>query len=226
MTPCKSCNLRNVSRIHYAWGVFVLLLVGMNTASAFTTSDRDACWSAWTNAFYYVTGDGRGHIRNREGGTSPMSFWQLAEEIEMVEDATNVNNQVALVNALCSGFTNQFNSYGFGWDGNSFDDDLIWSSTAFSRACLLGIPPAVRWQKIVSMWLTSVTWIPVTAAVNNIITSIAAQIRQGYGFVFTPPWSGVTNGDLIVGQFPSTTNLSSWLWVNETNLVPSQSALI
>jgi len=63
-----------------------------------------------------------------------MSFWQLAEEIEVVESATNYPVVTNMVNALCSGFTNQF---GNDWSWNTFNDDLMWASVCFSRAYLL-----------------------------------------------------------------------------------------
>ena len=43
----------------------------------------------------------------------------------------------------------------------------------------------------------------VPAAVNNVITALAAQTGTGSG-TFTPTWTVVTNGSLIAGQAPST----------------------
>ena len=44
----------------------------------------------------------------------------------------------------------------------------------------------------------------VPAAVNNVITSLAAQTGTGSG-TFTPTWTVVTNNSLIAGQLPSST---------------------
>ena len=45
----------------------------------------------------------------------------------------------------------------------------------------------------------------VPAAVNNVITAMAAQTGTGNG-TFTPTWTVTTNGSLIAGQSPSSTN--------------------
>ena len=45
----------------------------------------------------------------------------------------------------------------------------------------------------------------VPAAVNNVITAMAAQTGTGSG-TFTPTWTVTTNGSLIAGQSPSDTN--------------------
>src|SRR6267142_200585 len=64
----------------------VLLLGGSQTASAFTTLDRAACWSAWTNAFYF-TSNGRGYFRDREGSGTVQYFWQFGSDMEVVNRA-------------------------------------------------------------------------------------------------------------------------------------------
>jgi hypothetical protein len=114
----------------------MLLLGGFQPApassTAFTLFDQAACWSAWTNAFYYTDAQG-GHFRDIEGTTDAMAFWKLAEAIEVVESATNGNFPVVtnMVNALCEGFTNQ---WGQNWTWNTYNDDIMWASVCFNRA--------------------------------------------------------------------------------------------
>jgi len=66
----------------------------------------------------------------------------------------------------------------------------LWASNAFGVS--VGNP-------------STLTVSSVPAAVNNIVTSFAAQTGLGYGFVFAPTWS-IAPGSLIYGQSPSTTN--------------------
>ena len=58
----------------------------------------------------------------------------------------------------------------------------------------------------------SLTVSSVPAAVNNVITSLAAQTGTGSG-TFTPTWTVVTNNSLIAGQLPSSTSGSFTLEV-------------
>ncbi|WP_150107685.1 hypothetical protein [Pedosphaera parvula] len=58
---------------------------------------------------------------------------------------------------------------------------------------------------IVTSTSGSLTVSSVPAAVNNVITSYAAQTGLGFGFSLTPSWT-VAPGSLIYGQFPSSTN--------------------
>jgi hypothetical protein len=123
---------------------FVLLLGGSNVVSAFTTGDRDACWSAWTNAFYYTDVGGRGYFRLQEGTGATMGFFEYALCIQTVEDATNYASiQTNMINALCAGFTN-VNGKDWSWD--PFNDDLGWASIAFSRAYQL--TGNVQWKTL------------------------------------------------------------------------------
>ena len=57
----------------------------------------------------------------------------------------------------------------------------------------------------------------VPAAVNNVITSLAAQTGTGSG-TFTPTWTVVTNNSLIAGQSPSSTSGSFTLEVPGRNV--------
>jgi hypothetical protein len=113
--------------------IFIALMLGNSSiASAFTASDRDACWSAWTNAFYFTDAQGCGYFRLQEKTNTPIGFFEYAICIQAVEDATNYPSvQANMVNALCAGFTNV---NGTDWSWDPFNDDLGWASIAFSRA--------------------------------------------------------------------------------------------
>jgi hypothetical protein len=123
---------------------FLLLLGSSRLASAFASLDRDACWSAWTNAFYFTDGQGRGYFRLQEGTGTAIGFFEYALCIQTVEDATNYASiQTNMVNALCAGFTNV---NGTDWSWDPFNDDLGWASIAFSRAYQL--TGNVQWKTL------------------------------------------------------------------------------
>jgi|GEM_PF-704526 len=106
----------------------LLVVGGIGTSSAFTASDRDNCWNAWNNNFYLtLTGPNRAYYRNQQGSSSPSSFWQSAEEIEIAEDANDTNRVIL----LCTGLAQ---NNGTDWSGNTYNDDLEWASIAFGRA--------------------------------------------------------------------------------------------
>jgi hypothetical protein len=105
----------------------VLLLGGIGTASAFTTSDRTNCWNNWNANFYYMPSTSQAYYISIQGANAPASFWQSAEEIEIAEDAQDTNRVIL----LCAGF---IQNNGTDWSGNTFNDDLEWASIAFSRA--------------------------------------------------------------------------------------------
>ena len=126
-----------LSRFRTAWyglAFVVLLLGGIGTAPAFTTLDRAACWSAYTNAYYYTDSAGRGYFRSIEGGTaSPYNLWQDSERLETVEDAVAVGlANTNMVNALCAGLLNLEGTNWASWD--PYNDDMFWASMAFNRA--------------------------------------------------------------------------------------------
>lgn len=64
-----------------------------------------------------------------------MTFWQHAEEIEIVEDAANAGLEpISTVTMVCDGFIHNF---GTDWSWNTFNDDLSWAAWAFTRAYFL-----------------------------------------------------------------------------------------
>jgi len=126
----KSLKLKIVMPALVAGAIF--MFGGIQTASAFTSLDRVAAWSAWTNAFYYTDGNGRGYFRDHEGTGDAAYFWQWAHEIGVVNQAAKVGlASSAMVNASCQGFTNV---YGANWSWNEWNDDLIAVSKMFIDA--------------------------------------------------------------------------------------------
>lgn len=89
-----------------------LMLAGIRPASAFTSSDRDACYNAWWNTY---------------SGASDFGWWTGAEIIEMVEDYGNATH----VSTMCNKFTA---AHGTDWSYNTFNDDVTWACIAFVRA--------------------------------------------------------------------------------------------
>jgi hypothetical protein len=110
----------------------VLLLGGYQTALAFTTLDRVASWSAWTNAFYFTDGSGRGYLRTQEGNGGVAYFWTFGSEMEIVNAAVPLGlASTNMVNALCAGFTNE---NGLDWSWDSYNDDVTGVARAFVGA--------------------------------------------------------------------------------------------
>ena len=64
---------------------------------------------------------------------------------------------------------------------------------------------------------SSLTVSSVPAAVNNVVTSMAAQTGNGSG-TFTPTWTVTTNSSLIAGKMPSNTNGSFTLEIPGRNV--------
>ena len=114
----------------------VLAMGGIQTASALDQPTRALAYSCYINSFWNpvgLNGSSSGFFINQQGMTNQqMSFWTMAETIEVVEDATGVGaDTISRVNMGCINFTNNNNNY---WTWNTFNDDLAWAQMAFMRA--------------------------------------------------------------------------------------------
>ncbi len=118
------------------WPQWMLVCGGADKASAFTTSDRDACWSAWTNAFLLcdpatsadISGIGKAApVRCHSGSLRKrLKSWKAPRIIQASKRTWSTRYVPGLPTSL--------ERTG---PGNSFNDDLMWASIAFSRAYLL-----------------------------------------------------------------------------------------
>ena len=111
--------------------VVMSMLGGLGSASAFTTLDREACWSAWTNAFYYTDSSGRGYLRANESSSNGAfcGSWTFTSEIEVVNSAALVGLATpAMVNGILEGWTNQ---NGVDWSDDGWNDDVTGEARAF-----------------------------------------------------------------------------------------------
>lgn len=109
----------------------MFMLGGVEAASAWTASEASLAESCYNNNFYYTLDNGaQGYYRTCYGSGTPTSFWQSAEQIELLCDSGNAT----MVNEACAGF---IAINGTSWSGNSYNDDLMWASMAFSRAYML-----------------------------------------------------------------------------------------
>jgi len=105
-------------------------------ASALTAADQDAAINSYNNAFYTITGSTGNYVLDNvnRGYPQTYSFWRMAEEMEMLEDAydqTHSATYKTMIDQLYNGFV-QVN--GTGWTANGFNDDLMWISIACLRA--------------------------------------------------------------------------------------------
>jgi hypothetical protein len=99
-----------------------------------TPADAQAAFSDYNDAFYLNSSGDNYIYRVSQGATSPSGFWVQAEEIEMAIDAYNQNPTTAnqtIINQLCNGFTAEYTG---NWSSDSYDDDLMWATIAFTRA--------------------------------------------------------------------------------------------
>ena len=114
---------------------FLTLLCGTARAQTFTAADADAIFEAHTKAFYREK-DGRAwHTKSTEDGKA--DFWMQAEQLEMVLDVyerTRKSEHLEMFTKLFHGF---LADHGKTWEGNPFNDDILWMVIACSRAYLL-----------------------------------------------------------------------------------------
>ncbi len=92
--------------------------------------DKTLAMDSYINAFYNAN-SGNAFFYGDSGHATRASFWQYAEEIELVEDAAASNSKYnGVVTALCNGF---LSVYGTDWTSNSYNDDILWACLAFIR---------------------------------------------------------------------------------------------
>ncbi|MFT4113916.1 glycoside hydrolase family 76 protein [Silvibacterium sp.] len=113
----------------------LLLLVLVRPALVqWTSTDAQTAFSDYNNAFYFNPSGDNYDYRSMQGSTTTSGFWVGAEEIELAIDAYNQNPTAAnqtIINQLCNGFVTQFSA---DWSGDTYDDDLMWATIAFTRA--------------------------------------------------------------------------------------------
>ncbi len=116
--------------------LFLLFFVsGRFAAAQWTAADAQSAFSDYNDAFYFNPAGGNNYdYRLSQDSTSTSGFWNGAEQIELAIDAYNENPTAAnqtIINKLCNGFTAEFTT---DWSSDSYDDDLMWATIAFSRA--------------------------------------------------------------------------------------------
>jgi len=130
LTSCRPVGVRAI------FTLFLLFFAAVSSASAqWTPADAQSAFNDYNNAFYFNPGGGNNYdYRVSQGSTSTSGFWVGAEEIELAIDAYDQNPTAAnqtIINQLCNGFTAEYSS---NWSSDSFDDDLMWATIAFTRA--------------------------------------------------------------------------------------------
>jgi|GEM_PF-3359023 len=121
--------------VHWVlFAVLFTLFAARPAAAQWTAADAQTAFNDYNNAFYFNPSGNNYDYRNEQGSTSTSGFWVGAEEIELAEDAYNQNPTTAnatIINQLCTGFVAQFSD---DWSGDTYDDDLMWATIAFTRA--------------------------------------------------------------------------------------------
>jgi len=106
------------------------------TVRAFTSTDADALFEAHAKAFYRMTNGGAFYRKSTETN-KPADFWTESEQLEMVLDAyqrTTNAEQLVMVTNLFRGFVAE---HGGTWEKNPYNDDIMWTVIALTRAHLL-----------------------------------------------------------------------------------------
>jgi hypothetical protein len=115
--------------------LFLLSFAAVRSASAqWTAADAQSAFSDYNSAFYFNPSGDNYDYRVSQGSTSTTAFWVSSEEIELAIDAYNQNPTAAnqtIINQLCNGFTSRYTG---DWSSDSYDDDLMWATIAFTRA--------------------------------------------------------------------------------------------
>ena len=115
---------------------FLLLLAAPSAHAQWTAADAQTAFNSYNDAFYFNPSGNNYDYRVDQGSTTTSGFWVGAEEIELAIDAYNQNpsatNQT-IIDQLCNGFVAQFGD-GSSWSSDSYDDDLMWATIAFTRA--------------------------------------------------------------------------------------------
>ena len=127
-----SCRVRGVSCVFLA--ILCVLATSRPTRAQWTAADAQAAFSDYNNAFYFNPSGNNYDYRVSQGSTSPTAFWVAAEQIEIALDAYAQNPSTAnqtIINQLCNGFVARYTS---DWSSDTYDDDLMWATIAFTRA--------------------------------------------------------------------------------------------
>ena len=132
-------------RVPTAWlvGIFLALCGGAFTAQAFTSADADTVFDAHTQAFFRRTNGGAVYRKSTETNR-PADFWTEAEQMEMVLDTyerTTNAQQMVMFTDLFHGFLAE---HGATWERNPYNDDILWTVMALTRAYLLTGNPEFR----------------------------------------------------------------------------------
>jgi len=106
------------------------------TVRAFTSTDADTLFEAHAKAFYRMTNGGAFYRKSTETN-KPADFWTESEQLEMVLDAykrTTNGEQLVMLTNLFRGFLAE---HGGTWEKNPYNDDIMWTVIALTRAHLL-----------------------------------------------------------------------------------------
>lgn len=104
------------------------------SALAFDSRDADTAFDAY-NSRFYVVNNGLAHYKeSTRGGRS--SFWEQAEEIEMIEDAYERTHDPAIRLMIVESIAGFVDAHHAVWTRNDFNDDITWMTIACARGYL------------------------------------------------------------------------------------------
>ena len=114
------------------WVVVVLGGVSLTPrAEAFTSTNADAMFAGYTQAFYFTEGM-NGYFRATTAGGKTW-FWERAEQMEMLLDVYERTTNAACLTMFSNVFNGFLTDHGADWRRNDFNDDIMWMVIACAR---------------------------------------------------------------------------------------------
>jgi len=173
-----------LSRIMTIIMLTLSLALSLQTRShAIDAATQDLAFDSLNNKFYHASNGTGWYAFDTNSGAEPdrYSFWKMAEQMEMVEDAyerTNNNTYKGMIHEMFNGL-NSLSGGGPDWGSwNTFYDDIMWAVIACVRA---------YWDTGDRNYLTTAEW-QFNKAWTGATTGIASNGSQGLWQTKTHDW--------------------------------------
>jgi predicted alpha-1,6-mannanase (GH76 family) len=136
--PLPRVNFRNASALL----VLVMAFLMPAKLSAFSATDAQTMFTAYTRAFYFTENtNGYFHATTVGGKTA---FWERAEQMEMLLDVYERTTNPACLTMLNEAFNGFITEHTLDWSKNSYNDDIMWMVIACARGYLDTTNPIYR----------------------------------------------------------------------------------
>ena len=109
-----------------------LAVAAVPRAGAFTAAEAGAIYAAHVKAFCATNTDGGYFRTSTDGGVE--SFWQSAEQLEMLLDVYERTTNAGCLTLFSNNFDGFVAKHGETWEQNDYNDDIFWMVIASARA--------------------------------------------------------------------------------------------